>query len=475
MFKSRRINDLLVISAGPLGSAVASIVLVFMLSWFFGPETLGLVAIMELVALFFVMMFTFGFDQAYVREFATAADKNRLFASAMTLPMILCAVAALSLAAILPAVNQPLLPGIGVSGTGIAIAYGAAALILRLLSTSARMSKSPAAFAALQLAQRSITVLALIICLLLMDTRDATTVLLCYLAGSWTSVVLHLAVCRKEVGHMLIGAIDRTLLASLFRFGWPTAIAAILYALLSSADRLSLAFFGTSRDLGIYMVAVSVAGAVSIFTIVFGIIWAPLVYQLEARAAERSAIVPYMEIVVLLTFLAGGTVAAASWFLPAFLPQDYADVAYFVPACMALPLLYILSESFGIGIALARKTQFATAASAMGALVAVTTSFILVPVQGPAGAALAILAGSLTFLIGRTEFSAFLWYQFPRTKMYASVAAYSIGCVVSLWSGSKLGWLFPTYWFALSVFALILFRHRFSLLRTFFHEAAGRR
>jgi O-antigen/teichoic acid export membrane protein len=475
MFKSRRINDLIVISAGPLGSAVASIVLIFILSWFFEPDTLGLVAIMELVALFFVMIFTFGFDQAYVREFATASDQNILFASAMAIPLILCVVVALSLAIALPAFDQPLLPGSGASGTRIAIAYGAAALIIRMLSTSARMSKSPLAFATLQLAQRSVTLCVLAICLLLNDTHDTTTVLLCYLAGSWISVALHLAVCRREVARMFDGNIDKALLVALFRFGWPTAIAAIFYALLSSADRLSLAFFGTSRDLGIYSVAVSVAGAVSIFTIVFGIIWAPLVFRHEAHAAERSAIVPYMELVGLMTFIAGGAIAIASWFLPALFPKDYSALAYFVPACMALPILYILSEAFGIGIALSRRTQFATMASAMGALAAIATSFVLVPKQGATGAAMGILAGSLAFLIARTEFSASLWYQFPRTRMYLAVTAYGVGCVISLWFESSLGWLFPAYWLALCIFAVILFRSRLPLLGTFFNEATGRR
>jgi O-antigen/teichoic acid export membrane protein len=475
MFKSKRINDLIVISAGPLGSAVASIVLVFILSWFFSPEILGLVAIMELVALFFVMIFTFGFDQAYVREFAAAPDKNRLFASAMILPLVLGIAAALSFAILLPALNQALLPEVGTFGTQIAIAYGAAALIIRLLATAARMNKSPLTFAGLQLAQRSITVLVLTFCLFLIGTPHTNTVLLCYLTGALASVALHLLICRREIAHMFEGAIDKALLTSLFRFGWPTAVAAILYALLSSADRISMAFFATSRDLGLYSVAVSVAGAVSIFTIVFGMIWAPLVYQQEARAAEREAIIPYMEMVALMTFVTGGGIATAAWFLPAFFPLEYAALAYFVPACMALPIFYILSESFGIGIALSRKTKFATAASAIGAVLAIITSFISVPYLGAAGAALGILLGSLAFLVARVEFSAILWYRFPRARMYAAVCGYTIGSIVSLWWGSELGLLFPLYWLVLCLVSLFLFKHRLPLLRGFINEAIGRR
>jgi len=467
------VRDIVVISAGPLGSALFSIVLIFIVSWNFAPEVLGVLAILELVALLFVMIFTLGLDQAYVREFAGAPDKFSLFAAAFRVPALFALGAAVVLPLLLPAIGVNFLPEAGDLGTAIAIGYGLAALAIRMLSVALRMGAAPSIFAGLQIAQRGGTVLILALFLSLSPTRNLSDVMLCYLGGAFLSVLLHAVFCSREVRYALAHRIDAQLFRSLLRFGLPAAAAAFLYALLSSSDRLSLAFFGSNRDLGIYAVALSIAGSINIFTSVFAVIWAPLMYKNEDRARDISVVEPYLDIVALLTFLAAGAVSTLSWFLPTFFPADYLGVAYFVPACMALPLLYILSEAFGIGIGVSRRMGFATLASAASAAAALGTSFLLVPAYGAAGAAFGVLIGALCFLIARTEIGALLWYRLPSAKMYLATMLYFLGCAISLLWASALGMFFPLYWVAFSAFCLLLFRHRIGLIMSMMTPVVG--
>lgn len=467
--------DLLVVAFGPLGSALASLGLVLLLSWSFDPLILSVVAIIELISLFFVMALTFGFDQAYVREYEEAPDKKELFASAMIVPGILCMLSGFVILLVLYISHVFLLPRVAGMGNVIAISYGMSSLLIRLLSSSVRMSKPSIVFSCLQIIPRSMTLMAITACLILIGDIGERVIIICYLFGSLTSLAAHAIVCNKELIYMFRYSVNCSQLRLLFRFGWPTAVGAILYTLLSSTDRLSLALFGTDYDLGVYSVAVSVAGTVSILTLVFSLIWAPMVYQAEAHGAERSSVVPYLDIIVISAFLASNVIAALAWMVQDILPSEYVDVIYYVPACMSLPVLYVLAESFGIGIALSRKTQYSLAANATGACVAVVISFIMVPSQGAAGAAFAVLAGSLAFLVVRAELSAKLWYEYPRAKMYMATFVYCFGCVVSLWNGKQLGWLFPIFWLTSCVIVIVIYIDKLRQVFGAIQEAVSRR
>lgn len=473
--QSKAVNDAIVVALGPFGSAAASLGLVLLLSWSFDPQVLAIVSIIELVALFFVMTLTLGFDQAYVREYAESPDRTQLFASAMTIPCVLCVLSGLLILLILQLSHKLLLPGIDQLGNIIAITYGMSSLFIRLFSSSARMSKRSSVFSALQVIQRPVTLIAIAFCLIYFATPNSVDVIVCYLIGSLSSLVAHAFICRKEITSMTCRPLNLAQMVALFRFGWPTAIGAILYALLSSTDRISLAFFGTDYDLGVYSVAVTMAGAVGIFTLVFNLIWAPMVYAADARGADRNSLVPYMDIVVVCVFLAASLIAASAWLARGILPLEYIDVVYYAPACMSLPVLYVLAEAFGIGIALSRKTGYVLVANAVGASVAVLVSYILVPSQGASGAAFAVLAGSLAFLIFRTELSAMLWYEYPRGRMYIATAIYCSGCVGSLWIGAQLGWLFPIFWLLACAVVLAVYFSRLPLIVSTIQDAIGRR
>ena len=67
MLDGKASRDAVIVAIGPLGAALSSMVLTVLMSWNFAPAVLGALAILELVALFFVMICTLGLDQAYVR------------------------------------------------------------------------------------------------------------------------------------------------------------------------------------------------------------------------------------------------------------------------------------------------------------------------------------------------------------------------------------------------------------------------
>lgn len=203
------------------------------------------------------------------------------------------------------------------------------------------------------------------------------------------------------------------------------------------------------------------AGSVGIFTAVFGILWPPYVYRMaDGQGANPDFLRPYLEVVTMLTFLVGAAISGFSWFLPFFFPVAYDLIPRLIPACMSLPLLYILSEAHGIGIAVSRQTKFSVVASGLGALTALGAGAALAPIDPLNGAASAILAGSVVFLILRTEFSARLWQRLPAQKLYSATFFYVIGCALSLWCTRHDVVLIVGYWAGFVCAVAFMFRER---------------
>jgi O-antigen/teichoic acid export membrane protein len=298
------------------------------------------------------------------------------------------------------------------------------------------------------------------------EIRSLDILLYCYLIGILSSLIFYVVICWNEILSVFRIQINKSEFQNMLGFGIPTAIAAFFYALLSASDRLSLGFSANHYELGIYTVAVSAAGSLNILTAVFGILWAPYIYRIADReGAAPEKLRPYLETVTMLTFFVGAAISVFAWVLPFVFPVDYDLVPRLIPACMSLPLLYILSEAYGIGIAVSRKTKFAVVASTLGALVALLIGSVLVPINPLSGAASATLAGSLAFLILRAEFSAKLWQRLPLQKLYFSTFLYVCGCVLSLWFIRKDTLFMIAYWTGFACLISIMFRHR--LVATF--------
>nr|WP_244236465.1 polysaccharide biosynthesis C-terminal domain-containing protein [Pseudomonas aeruginosa] len=89
-----------------------------------------------------------------------------------------------------------------------------------------------------------------------------------------------------------------------------------------------------------------------------------------------------------------------------------------ITVCIASPLLYALSETTAIGISISRRTGLAMLSSILAALTSFCGNYLLVPLYGAAGAAVATAVAFWFFLFCRTEFSCLVWRQIPRFKLY---------------------------------------------------------
>lgn len=86
-------KEILGYAAGSIGSAVLAVIILPLLSWYFPADDIGRIVLMQTAAGLTVSVLCLGLDQAYVREYYAAADKDTLFKT-LFLPPLLSAAAA---------------------------------------------------------------------------------------------------------------------------------------------------------------------------------------------------------------------------------------------------------------------------------------------------------------------------------------------------------------------------------------------
>jgi O-antigen/teichoic acid export membrane protein len=240
------------------------------------------------------------------------------------------------------------------------------------------------------------------------------------MVGAMFSVMVLLSWhARNELMGALKQKINPTQVKKLLHFGTPLIFSGLAFWALTATSTVALRSLSTLEELAIYSVANSFAAVGIVFQSIFTVLWAPTIYKWFSQGAD-------MVIVDKITMQALAVVCAIfavsgmfSWVVDYFLPAHYISVKYILLCMLMQPLLYTLSEITCVGIAIKRKTIFTIYIVTLAVLSNWVLCYLLVPLYGAGGAAIANAVAFYVFFIGRTEVSARVWRNFNRIKLYA--------------------------------------------------------
>ncbi len=222
------------------------------------------------------------------------------------------------------------------------------------------------------------------------------------------------------------------------------------------------------ESISVYSITVSIAGAALVIQSIFSTVWAPIVYKLalqEGGDIKIFAITRYVTLAVVIAFSLGGLF---SWVVPLFLPEEYYEVEYLLPACLGYPLLYALSEATMVGLGVARRSGLTMLAAIVALMVNVVGNYLFVPKYGASGAAGTTALTFFIFLVLRTEFSCRVWKPFARSYVYGFSLAAVLLSLLGLYAGTNR-LVVQTLWIGLLVFTCLYFRAELiSILRFFY-------
>lgn len=452
---------------GPIAGALLSFMTLPMITWFFSQEDIGRMAMLNVVISFSILLFSFGLDQAYVREFHESNNKPALF-KAVLFPGLF--VLLLTLGVLLSFDNIISIWLFNIDSHLLSVMVAIALLstfISRFLSLILRMNEQGMAFSMSQVLPK-ILLVSIIGCYVIFSVaKDIEYLVLANVASILFVCIVFSWNTRKEWLSGLKEKIEIDYLKKLLRFGFPLIFGGLAFWGLTATDKIFLKELSSFEQLGLYSVAVSFAAAATIFQSIFSTVWAPTVYKWAASGEgleNINKVTRYVLLVVIIIFCMAGLF---SWVVPLILPENYKSVQWILIPCLGYPLLYTLSETTVVGIGVTKRTGLAMFAALLAFVVNIVGNWFLIPALGATGAAISTCVAFGIFFILRTEFSIYVWKSIPRVMLYGYTLVLINGAILSSLYGKVHYFEMLIFWFFVLSSVVFTFKEELKGIHSF--------
>lgn len=441
-----KLKKILQFAFGPMGAALISFALLPFITWFFSNEDVGRFSLLQASVSFGVMLFSLAMHQAYVREYHEEDNKAAVFKTAIMPGLLAFCVLFIVLALSPWSISQLLFGETSLLYSVLVVIAVFAAFIINMLNHVLRMQERGVAYSTSILVPK--VALALFVGLaVLFATEYRFDYLIGALAGSWLVSLLVFALFTRDTWvAALRSPFEAPLARRMLTYSLPLVAGSLAYWGLTTSDKFILRALSSFEELGVYAVAVTLAGAVSVLTNIFSNLWHPTVYKWVKQGVQASRIEHVMQSMLIVILLMWAIVGMFSWLVLWILPESYAPVRYLLVACISMPLFYLMSETTVVGINITRRSVFSLLASLGAFCLNIVLNILLIPQLGAVGAAAATVIAFYVFFLIRTEASAQLWHKFARLKMYGLLTLFTLFTLFHLLfggalAGVELGWL----------------------------------
>jgi O-antigen/teichoic acid export membrane protein len=204
----------------------------------------------------------------------------------------------------------------------------------------------------------------------------------------------------------------------------PLMMTILMTWVFQSIDRMSIKFWGSFEELGVYVAAFKIIALINVLQISFTTFWTPVAFEHFQNWPTDKAFYQNMFYVVSwgMFLVCVGTILFKDVIL-LILGQQYVGASSIVPLLVFIPLMYTMSEITSVGIQFFKKPKVHLLISAMTCLINGVGNYLLVPSYGAQGAAFSTAVSYLAFFVLRTMASQ-RWYKvnFGLWKTYTLVA-----------------------------------------------------
>ena len=430
----RLLGDAVVYSLTPLLSSLVGFLLVPIYTRTFTPTDYGALALVNTTTTFVSILVVFGLDNSSAIWFwdqPEPEERRRTWSTWLaftTVTSLIFAVAALLLRNVLA---RALFDDERLSILWVLFAVNiVAANVARIGILWFRMKRTP--WPAVMLgAVSSVTTAVFGIYFVVHLKLGLSGVIAGQIAGSWIGAIVALVALR---GVLSPRRVDRPRLAPMLRLSAPLVLMTHLSWIMGGAVSYFVNFLCSREDAGLYQVANSIASIIGLVMFAFDQAWAPTALAIrDVPTARRVYGVTVEAAFTLGLLLAFGATAFATPALLIITHPEYVR-AHWVLAILALNVVLgnvpsILSVTF----AREKVTMPLAKATAVGAFLTVALLPVLAWKLGKEGAALAVLAGTVTILA--------LTWRASQTVFFIDVHLRRVGVATLLTAGWVVAFL----------------------------------
>lgn len=415
-------------SLGPIVSAFLGFITVPLITHFISPEEYGKASMFTLAQGIVSMLVYLGMDQAFVREFNDYRDRmSRLLLNAVAIP--------LGMSCLISGLICVFRRQVGVflfdTDAELTAVYMFAALIpFMVLENFAllkiRMEEKGVQYSFFTILLKAL-ILAFTVGLFFAYERSFRSVVFAMAIGEICNSVILILVSAKSL-KLRRADFDRQLVKRMILFGLPLIPAMMMNWILSSMDKLMIRFMCGYEELGLYEAAFKIVNALAIVQSCFTLFWTPVAYRWYEEKTEKrnfnyvnTAVAIIMSGMCLLLLIAKELVGVV-------LGEEFVEAIRIFPFLLLHPIMYTMSESTAVGIGFSRKTYYSIWVSAVGCVVNLVLNYVLIPIYGATGAAIATGLSFLAFFWARTLASRRCWWKFDMGIYYPIILILLANC-----------------------------------------------
>lgn len=393
------------------------------------PEAYGTRSMLSLYSQLGLVLCGLGLDQTLVHHYYDESDdagRKALLHTCFRIPMV--AAAALGGILLLFALlrrHTSTLPSL------LLLIGNVMALLLYRYSTLAlRLRYHSRAYSTVQIVQKAGSILLSVLLVLTVRRHHGELLILASIISTVFAAALGMFL-EADLWHWEPDQASRITRKAMLAYGGPVMVAAGLHMAFQSMDRLFLDHFCTRSDVGIYAGAMNLIAVFSVLQTAFTTLWTNTAIDHHTRHPENTDFFQAGNAAISVLMLGfGALVVLCKDLIVLFLGPQYQAASALLPLLMFEPILYTISETTAVGIAIQKKPRYSVVVSAVSCLVNFAGNLVLAPVWGAWGAAASTAFAYVVFFVVRTACSQRVFpvrYRLPQFAVSLSaLAAFAI-------------------------------------------------
>lgn len=210
-------------------------------------------------------------------------------------------------------------------------------------------------------------------------------------------------------------------------YGLPFILSLGITTVFQSIDKMSLNYFCSYSEVGIYSSAMTLVHIFAILQTTFNTLWTPMATEhYEKDPSEKSFYQKGNQYITILMFALGLSLIFVKDIFSLLLGSKYREAAFILPFLIFNPIMYTISESTCMGIGFAKKTKMNIVVAVVSCVTNIIGNTLLVPLYGGRGAAISTGISYIVFWLMRTVISNQYYYVNYKLDRFAVITVATI-------------------------------------------------
>ena len=277
-------------------------------------------------------------------------------------------------------------------------------VVYRFSSLYVRLNHNNALYARLQIYQKAFYVVFTLVFLRILALDGMSSLVIATVISVLFCCVVSIFTQKKYLPNTDT-KIDRSELKELLSFGYPFIFSMGITSLFQSLDKLSLDYYRTNAEVGVYSSAMMYITLFNVIQTSFNTVWAPKASEYYTKNPNDKEIYrKVFNIISLVMFSAGTTIILFKDLFALILGPKYREAASIMPFLIFSPIMYAISETTVCGVNFKKKSIMHIWIALGACSLNFIGNTILVPRIGCKGAAISTGLSYIMFFILRSFF-----------------------------------------------------------------------